>query len=340
MEEYVYLLGIPIYHRVPFSGLKGILESQVIAGAIHLKKYDVDANLTVKGGIRGLTSKFLIEKAFSFANVGSMVAFETIFSLLIYGSVLFPNIDNFVDVNVIRIFLVGNHVPTFLSDTYFSIHHRTSKGIRTIFCYVPLMYKWFISHLPQSPIFKENKGCLRWSKRLMSLTNDDTTWYSSVYEDVEIINSCREFSSVPLLGTQEGINYNLDLARHQLGFAIKGKPNNTLLEGLFFQEGKDTQRLKARMVHAWHNIHRKGKSKLGLKNHVALEPYTIWVNKRAKEFKMPYAYERSIYVVVVKSPIIHIEDIKELQEALDRMKQEKDAWKDKFHASNLKKIEL
>ena len=82
----------------------------------------------------------------------------------------------------------------------------------------------------------------------MSLTNDDITWYSSVYEDVEIIDSCGEFSNVPLLGTQGGINYNPALARRQLGFAIKDKPNNTLLEGLFFQEGKYTQWLKARMV--------------------------------------------------------------------------------------------
>lgn len=68
----------------------------------------------------------------------------------------------------------------------------------------------------------------------MSLTNDDITWYSSVYDDVKIIDSCWEFSNVPLLGTQGGINYNPALARRQLGFSMKDKPNNTLLEGLFF----------------------------------------------------------------------------------------------------------
>ena len=182
-----------------------------------------------------MTSKFLIEKAFFFANVGSMVAFETILALLIYGLVLFPNIDNFVDVNAMRIFLVGNPIPTFLGDTYFSIHHRTSKGGGTIVCYAPLLYKLFILYLPHSPIFKENKDCLRWSQRLMSLTNDDITWYSSIYDDAEIIDSCGEFSNVPLLGTQGGINYNPALARRQLGFSMKDKHNNTLLKGLFFQ---------------------------------------------------------------------------------------------------------
>ncbi|XP_050909529.1 uncharacterized protein LOC127123347 [Lathyrus oleraceus] len=232
MEEYAYLLGMPVSDRVPFSGVERILESRVTVEAIHLRKSDVDTNLTVKGGIKGLTSKFFIEKSFSFANVGSMVDFEDILSLLVYGLILFPNIDNFVDVNAIRIFLVGNHVPTFLGDTYFSIHHKTSKGNGTIVYCAPLLYKWFISRLPQSPIFKENKGCLRWSQWLMSLTNDDVTWYSSVYDDVKIIDSC----------------------------------------------------------------------------------------------------------AMVKSLTIKV--IEELQEVLDRMKQEKDDWEDKFHTSRLEKVEL
>ena len=61
--------------------------------------------------------------------------------------------------------------------------------------------------------FKENKGCLRWSTRLMSLTNDDIFWYNRVYDGVQIIDSCGEFSNVPLLGTCGGINYNPILAR-------------------------------------------------------------------------------------------------------------------------------
>ncbi|XP_050897330.1 uncharacterized protein LOC127104170 [Lathyrus oleraceus] len=205
IEEYAHLFGIPVSDRVPLCEVEGILESRVIVETIHLRKSDIDANLTVKGGIIGLNLKFLLEKAFSFANANSMVAFETILALLIYGLILFPNIYNFIDVNAMRMFLIRNPVPTLLGDTYFSIYHRTSKGGGTIICCAPLLYKWFISHLPQSPIFTENKGRLRWSQRLMSLTNDDITWYSSVYKDVEIIDSFGEFSNVPLLGTQGGL---------------------------------------------------------------------------------------------------------------------------------------
>ena len=96
----------------------------------------------------GLPSIFLIKEATTFAQAGSVDAFEAIFVLLIYGLSLFPNIDDFIDVNAIRIFLIGNHVSTLLGDMYFSLHLRNSKGGGTIVCCTPLLHKWFISHLP------------------------------------------------------------------------------------------------------------------------------------------------------------------------------------------------
>ena len=78
----------------------------------------------------------------------------------------------------------------------------------------------------------------------MSLTNDDIVWYDSSLSSLEIIDSYGEFSNVSLIGTHGGINYNPTLARRPLGFPLRDKPNNTLLEGLFYQEGKDPQNLK------------------------------------------------------------------------------------------------
>jgi hypothetical protein len=214
LEEYAHLLGIPISDKVPFSGLEEIPRSHIIVEALHLKKSEIDAHLVKKGGILWLTSEFLIGKATIFAQGGSMDAFEAIFVLLIYGLVLFPNIDDFINVNAIKIFLIGNPMPTLLGDMYFSLHLRNSKGCRTIVCCIPLLYKWFIFHLPQTPAFVENKQCLRWSQRLMSLTNDDIIWYDSALSNVYIIDSYGEFSNVRLIRTQEGINYNPALTRH------------------------------------------------------------------------------------------------------------------------------
>jgi hypothetical protein len=126
-----------------------------------------------------LTSRFLINKAFVFAKAPSMDAFEATLALLIYGLVLFPNINDFVDINAIQIFLSINLVPTLLVGTYHFIHHRTQKGDGVIICCAPLLYRWFMSHLPQTVHFKENPDNLQWPQRIMSLTPADIVWYNA-----------------------------------------------------------------------------------------------------------------------------------------------------------------
>ncbi|KAI5400550.1 hypothetical protein KIW84_065439 [Lathyrus oleraceus] len=257
LEEYAHLVGIPILDQVPFSGLESIPTSREIADLLHIDESLIEAHMTTKGGIQGLPSDFLNSQATIYGKAMSEGAFEAIFVLLIYGLILFPNIDKFVDVNAIRIFSVLNPVPTLLGDAYFSLHLRNAKGGGVIVCCLPLLYKWFISHLPQTVAFKENKG-------------------------FQIIDYCGEFPNVPLLGTCGGISYNPILARRQLGFPLKDKPHNIMLEGLFFQEGKDPQGLKARM--------------------------------RASEYLMPYDYPRPTPLVVAGPSTLPNQGVEELRE--------------------------
>ena len=81
LEEYSYLLDLPITDRVPFTGLEGGKYHET-AALIHLGKSEVEAHMTTKGGIRGLPTQFLLEKARYFARMKSTVAFEAIFALL------------------------------------------------------------------------------------------------------------------------------------------------------------------------------------------------------------------------------------------------------------------
>ncbi|CAL5207448.1 unnamed protein product [Lathyrus oleraceus] len=174
----------------------------------------------------------------------------------------------------------------------------------------------------------------------MSLTNDDIVWYDSVLGSLEIIDSYAEFYNVPLIGTKGGINYNHALASRQLGFPLRDKPNNTQLEGIFYQEGEDPQLLKQKIIHAWHNVHRKGRSELGPRNCVALEAYTSWVKNIALELKMSYACERHMSMVVVEPLTLPNQGVEEVEDALAKMKQEKDMWEERFHALSRKHEEL
>ncbi|XP_050897715.1 uncharacterized protein LOC127104579 [Lathyrus oleraceus] len=223
--------------------------------------------MTTKGGILGFPAKFLMDKARYFASMKSMDAFEATLSLLIYGLFLFPNVDNFVDINDIKIFLIGNPFPILLADTYHSIHLKNSYSGGMIIRCAPLLYKWIISHLSRSIAFWDLNDGLLWSHNIMSLTHYDIEWYSHAYDEVKIIESYGEFPNVPLLGTKGGICYNPILARRELGYPMKDKPRNILLEFLFFKEGEDNKALKEKIVH------KKGREVLGKSNYVSLETY-------------------------------------------------------------------
>ena len=157
LEEYYYLLGLPITDCVSFTVLEGEPKSHEIATITHLRKSEIEANITTKGGIRGLPAQFQLEKARYFAKMKSTTVFEAIFALLAYGLFLFPNIEKFVDVNTTRMFLIGNPVPTLLGDTYYSIHLQIFYQEGMIISCTPFLYQWFISHLPRSTAFWDIK---------------------------------------------------------------------------------------------------------------------------------------------------------------------------------------
>ncbi|XP_050895220.1 uncharacterized protein LOC127101822 [Lathyrus oleraceus] len=327
LEEHSYWFGLPVSDKLPFSDSEKTPTPAAIAEALHIETYVVKANFIKKGGILGLTSRFLRDKAFIFAKADSRDAFEAILALLIYGIMLFPNIDDFLDVNIVQIFLIGNPVPTLLGDTYHYIHHNTKKGGGTILCCASLVYKWFISHLPGSRLFRENPQKLRWSQSFMSIDQGNIHWYDPSYDVRVIIDSCREFPNVPLLGVHGGINYNLILSRRQLGYPMADKPDNLLLSGFFYLNKEESFSLKDRIIHAWRNIHKKGKDRLGRNNCVAFEPYTQWVCARDSELKIPYAPENpSFPYVITSSSTIPIENREEFQEILARLKLERDTW--------------
>ena len=59
-------------------------------------------------------------------------AFEDILDLLIYGLVLFPNSDSFVDVNAVKIFMSRNPIPTLLGDILHTLYARIARKRGTL----------------------------------------------------------------------------------------------------------------------------------------------------------------------------------------------------------------
>jgi len=334
LEEYSHWIDLPVLNKIPFGGLEKTPKYSTIAAALHLETAEVQANLTTKGKLLGLSTDFLYEKAALFDEMRSADAFDSILALLIYGLVLFPNLDNFVDINAIHIFLSKNPVPTLLADTYHSIHERTLAGRGTILCCAPLLYRWIISHLPRSPRFTTNPENLLWSQRLMSLTPADVVWYNPAYDKGTIIDSCGEFHNVPLPGIRGGISYNPTLARRQFGYPMENKPLNIYLENVYYHNQKDSQGMRDQVVRAWDTIRRRDKGQLGRKTGIIHESYTQWVIDRAIKIGMPYKLPRFLSAITPVSPLpMTFDTEKEYQNRITELTHESAMWKGKYQVA-------
>ena len=78
-------------------------------------------------------------------------------------------------------------MPTLLGDAYYSIHLPNSYHGGMIICCTPLLYRWFISHMPQSDVFWDVKKEPRWDPKIMALNHSDIDWYHRAYQEIEII---------------------------------------------------------------------------------------------------------------------------------------------------------
>ena len=259
LEEFSQLLNVPILKEVPFHTSLKIPNEEEIAAALYLSASVVKTGLKKKGGLLGFPLEFLVKEAGSYACAGGWNVYNAILALCVYGIVLFPNIPDFVDENAIRIFMSKNPVPTLLGDVYYSVHSRNYKkkgGL--VRCCAPLLYKWFMSHLPHKGAFVEVKG-MKWSEKIMGLEAKDIFWINRTSMGKDLIYSCGEFPNVPLMGIRGGINYNPALARRQFGYAMRIPPtDNELKESVFYDATVDIDVMK-KVATAWNTIKYRGK---------------------------------------------------------------------------------
>ena len=101
---------------------------------LDLQQSDVMTNWETRSGVRGFLAKFLLEKAQDCWNTLDLQAFEEILALLIYGMVLFPNPDQLIDVNAVKIFMSRNPMHTLLGDILHSLHSRTIRKREELMC--------------------------------------------------------------------------------------------------------------------------------------------------------------------------------------------------------------
>ncbi|RDX92564.1 hypothetical protein CR513_25290, partial [Mucuna pruriens] len=225
LEEYERLLGLPLAEGALYFHQDQTPSWGTITRLLKTSEEDITKVKKNRNGIEGLPKAYLEQKLDLFRLGGDWPTFMDTLGLLIYGILLFPHPENYVDLAAMEVFLAKknkgeNPIMAVLADTYYSLHQCGERRRGILRCCTPLLYLWLTSHLFQCkhrttcPIedFKwswvppmTNK---EWARKLDEATERSVRWYPPWNEREHIIVKCEGYPNVPLLGTQGAINYN------------------------------------------------------------------------------------------------------------------------------------
>ena len=129
IEEFEGILRCPLGGRKPclFSGFYPSMAR--IEKMVKISEQELDYVKQNRNGVAGIPRKRLEEKAEALASKGEWATFIDILALLVFGTVLFPNVDGLVDLAVIDAFLAYHHnkespVIAVLADAYDTFDFR------------------------------------------------------------------------------------------------------------------------------------------------------------------------------------------------------------------------
>ncbi|KAH1202925.1 hypothetical protein GmHk_17G049270 [Glycine max] len=246
-----------------------------------------------RNGVAGLPRKYLEDKAKDMASQGDWVPFMDVLALLIFGVVLFPNVDGLVDLAAIDAFLAYHHskespVVAVLADLFDTFDRRCEKSSARIICCLPALCVWLVSHLFQQDTrhpcpLQSHRSCtekrrIDWDQFLTGIGGRTINWFPRWKEGKEgVLFSCGGYPNIPLIGTRGCINYNPALAIRQLGYPMRGAPTEESMSP-FLVRDFGTQNFKAiqRIHKAWETPLRKDQELRGIRNGI-IGGYHEWL---------------------------------------------------------------
>ncbi|KAL5127774.1 hypothetical protein HKD37_14G040138 [Glycine soja] len=285
IEEFEEILGCPLGGRKPylFSGFLPSLSK--VASVIGDSAKELDRMKQIRNSVVGLPQKYLEDKARDMASQEKWGPFTDVLALLIFGVVLFPNVDGLVDLATIDAFLAYHHseespVVAILADLFDTFDRRCEKNSVRIVCCLPALCVWLTSHLfrqdtrhpcpLQSYRSCAEKGRVDWDQHLAGIGGSTINWFPRWKEGKEgVLFSCGDYPNVPLIGTRGCINYNPALAIRQLGYPMRGAPTEESLTPFLVRDlGAQGLKVIQRIHKAWRSPLRKDKEIRGIRNGV------------------------------------------------------------------------
>ncbi|KAH1249753.1 hypothetical protein GmHk_05G013049 [Glycine max] len=293
IEEFEEILGCPLGGRKPYLSSGCLPSLSRIATVVKDSARGLDRIKQTRNGIAGLPQKYLEDKARGMANQGDWVPFMDVLALLIFGVVLFPNVDGLVDLAAIDAFLAYHHskessVVAVLADLFDTFYRRCEKSSARIICCLPALCVWLVSHLFQQdtrhpcPLLSHRscteKRRIDWDQLLAGIGGRTISWFPRWKEGKEgVLFSCGRYPNIPLVGTRGCINYNPALAIRQLGYPMRGAPTEESMSPFLVRDfGAQNSKTIQRIHKAWETPLKKDQELRGIRNGI-IGGYHEWL---------------------------------------------------------------
>ncbi|KAL5124593.1 Ribonuclease HI [Glycine soja] len=298
IEEFEEILGCPLGGRKPYLSSGCLPSLSRIATVVKDSARGLDRIKQTRNGIAGLPQKYLEDKARGMANQGDWVPFMDVLALLIFGAVLFPNVDGLIDLAAIDAFLAYYHskespVVAVLADLFDTFDRRCEKSSARIICCLPALCVWLVSHLFQQdtrhpcPLLSHRlcteKRRMDWDQLLAGIGGRTISWFPRWKEGKEgVLFSCGRYPNIPLVGTRGCINYNPTLAIRQLGYPMRGAPTEESMSPFLVRDlGAQNSKTIQRIHKAWETPLRKDQELRGIRNGI-IGGYHEWLKVRIR----------------------------------------------------------
>ncbi|KAH1198664.1 hypothetical protein GmHk_18G052200 [Glycine max] len=293
IEEFEEILGCPLGGRKPYLSPGCLPSLSRIATVVKDSARGLDRIKQTRNGIAGLPQKYLEDKARGMANQGDWVPFMDVLALLIFGVVLFPNVDGLIDLAAIDAFLAYHHskespVVAVLADLFDTFDRRCEKSSARIICCLPALCVWLVSHLFQQdtrhpcPLLSHRscteKRRMDWDQLLAGIGGRTISGFPRWKEGKEgVLFSCGRYPNIPLVGTRGCINYNPALAIRQLGYPMRGAPTEESMSPFLVRDfGAQNSKTIQRIHKAWETPLKKDQELRGIRNGI-IGGYHEWL---------------------------------------------------------------
>ncbi|KAL5127654.1 hypothetical protein HKD37_14G040035 [Glycine soja] len=245
IEKFEGILGCSLGGRKPYLFSEFYPSMARVAKVVKILAQELDRVKQNRNGVVGIPRQRLEERAKALADQGKWTSFIDILALLVFRIVLFPNVDELVDLAAIDAFLSYHYSKespdiAILADAYDIFNLRCEKSSARIVCCTPALYVWLVSHVfchqgrPVCPLqgyhMCAEKEKSNWERLLASMVGAFVSWFPRWKEGgVGVLFSYEGFPNIPLMGTRGYINYNPVLAIRQLGYPMRGASSEEII---------------------------------------------------------------------------------------------------------------